>query len=329
MKKLKAIRNAIIVVSIFLAVNLIAMGALQLAHQEPEETIPAMEANTEGPALSEEKTEPAAEKPALGQTESELRLTKIVGNRTDGIAYTYGTVMYSVNGQKAEELFFYPDSKPWYKTTYEYNSDGSLASVTTTGFEDGTVHTEYSRTDYYEGGKMVYGDLTLYQNNQITQVIRDTYDTHGNTVESEYFDEKGQSGGKSRIENTYDQYGNLLEAKSTFEGIAGCGFTGYDYEYDAAGRILSKKTTSHAWSDTAEAIENKKIDYTVTETYQYDSRGNVTEYIYSTDAPGSSIWKSEYTYWDNDQCSTWKEYYDDELTAEYVYVYDEYELPPS
>lgn len=323
MKKLKTIRIAIVGVCILLAINLVAMGALQLVHKEPEETKPAMETHIEDPVQNDTETEPATEKSTMGRTESEQRLTKIVGNRTDGIVYDYGTVTYFEDGQKAEETFFFPNRKPWYKIIYEYNSDESLASTTTIGFEDGTAYAEYSRTDYYEDGKMICADLTLYQNNKVTQITRDTYDACGNVIESEYFDEKGQPQGKSWTKNTYDQYDNLLSSKQTFGGTTGGYLTECVYRYDTAGRIVFKKTTNYAWSDTLVAGKNTKIDHTITETYQYDLHGNVTAYIYRSDIPGDPVWKSQYTYWDDGRCKNWKEYYDDELIAEYDYVYEE------
>ena len=195
------------------------------------------------------------------------------------------TVLLDVNGNSSEEIKYLPTSEVEEKSSYEYDTNGKLASHTLLyaidNFTEKRVLTRnekgllISEVKYYSGDS---GEKTEYEYNEkdnVTAIIH--YDEEGEFV--------------SREEIKYDDKGGLTE-RCTYDinkKIVSCiTFTNpadnqiEEMDYDANGAITSK--TIIIFNDKGKELSSVqtnpqgKLITSVKNTY--DERGNIIEKIY-------------------------------------------------
>ncbi|MBB5360409.1 YD repeat-containing protein, partial [Rhodanobacter sp. ANJX3] len=188
----------------------------------------------------------------------------------------------------------------WSRTSYTYNAQNRLASVSVTnlsanGTANQTLTTTYNYTLYANGMVQTMSVTHPSPNNSDTEVT--TYDALGNV--SSFADGLGHT-------TTYSNYNGLGEVQH----VVGPNGDATDYTYDARGRLSTKTTYPYGikgswtytydgfgllytlttpdnevttWNRNAEmmvqTITHNDKDGTSTETFGYDPKGDVTSHV--------------------------------------------------
>ena len=195
------------------------------------------------------------------------------------------TVILDANGNSSEEIKYLPTSEVEEKNTYEYDTNGKLATHTLLyaidNFTEKRVLTRnekgllISEVKYYSGDS---GEKTEYEYNEkdnVTAIIH--YDEEGEFISREEikYDDKGSLTERC----TYD-INKKIVSRITFTSPADNQIE--EMDYDAGGAIVSK--TIIVFNDKGKELSSVqtnpqgKLITSVKNTY--DDRGNIIEKIY-------------------------------------------------
>ena len=162
---------------------------------------------------------------------------------------------------------------------------------------------------YDETGNMIEQQSNAVLSNQIPSTFRCKYDSKGNMIESEHYDEHGTAIFKSV--SRYDHNGNILTSKMYDRGNLRVDYSRIEYKYDKYEKIEEQKShnrnglyerrATYLYDKQGNTIELKSYDendkFIYKQVTAYDAQGNSTKVIgYDPDGSVASIYTTEYVF---------------------------------
>lgn len=242
------------------------------------------------------------------------------------------------------------------RTENTYDKKGNCVEKTSVYTVDGKDIT-LKRISTYDANGNVLTEAS-YEDGKLSYEQRYTYTADGKLARESYINSDGLE--EAYTENTYDDQGNLLSVK--VDGMLSGSYVTYEntYEngklvevkvydqweqdgeltnlvrYDAQGNITLRVgyENSKEWSRTEYTYENDKLIKVVdfdngeeryVELYTYNAAGKLTER--SRTVPGGESQRSAYSYDEDGNITSFKQYEDGELSGEYILTYETVIVP--
>lgn len=185
---------------------------------------------------------------------------KYVNYNGDGSIDSWSEKNYDNRGSLTKSVSYNGDGSISDLYEESYDSQGNLTVYLVSYSSDGSIIIEYERKFDNRGNETEY--IQYSSDGSIWEWYECSYDNQDNEIKCVHYNNDGSISTSSRHERTYDNQGNEIKCVYyTDESIR----QWYERNYDSQGNLIS------------EVYYNN--DGTVSEEYNYNSRGNATKYI--------------------------------------------------